>query len=31
MHLREIPECQTWNLQLSNAWMESLDYRFFRV
>ena len=31
VHLREIPECQTWNLQLSNAWMESLDYRFFRV
>jgi hypothetical protein len=31
VHLREIPECQTWNLQISNAWMQSLDYRFFRV
>ena len=25
------PECQTWNLQLSNYWMQSLDYRFFTV
>jgi hypothetical protein len=31
VHLRDIPECQTWNLQMSNAWMESLDYRFFRA
>ncbi len=23
----EIPECQTWNFQLDNWWMESLDYR----
>ena len=22
-----IPECQTWNFQLNNYWMESLDYR----
>ncbi len=22
----EIPECQTWNFQLDNWWMESLDY-----
>jgi hypothetical protein len=27
----DIPECQTWNLQLSNYWMQSLDYRFFRT
>lgn len=26
---RDIPECETWNLQLSNYWMQSLDYRFF--
>ncbi|MEZ4281882.1 MAG: DUF1214 domain-containing protein [Myxococcota bacterium] len=26
-----LPECQTWNLQLSNFWMESLDHRFFNV
>jgi hypothetical protein len=31
VHLREIPECQTWNLQISNSWMQSLDYRFFPV
>ncbi len=31
IHLRDIPECQTWNFQLSNAWMESLDFRFFPV
>lgn len=26
-----LPECQTWNLQLSNYWMESLEHRFFDV
>jgi hypothetical protein len=31
VHLRDIPKCQTWNLQISNAWMQSLDYRFFRI
>lgn len=31
IHLVDIPECQTWNFQLSNAWMESLDFRFFRI
>jgi hypothetical protein len=25
------PECQTWNFQLDNWWMESLDYRFHPV
>ena len=29
--LRDIPECETWNLQLSNYWMESLEHRFFDV
>ncbi|QFU75897.1 DUF1214 domain-containing protein [Halioglobus maricola] len=27
----EIPECQTWNFQLNNWWMESLDYRHHRI
>lgn len=26
-----IPECQTWNFQLDNWWMESLDYRYHRI
>ena len=25
------PECTTWNLQISNYWMESLDYRYHRI
>ena len=25
------PECKAWNFQLSNFWMESLDYRFHRI
>jgi len=25
------PECTTWNLQLSNFWMESLDFRHHRI
>jgi hypothetical protein len=25
------PECDTWNFQLNNYWMESLDYRYFPV
>jgi hypothetical protein len=31
VELRDIPECQTWNLQLSNSAMQSLDFRFFRI
>jgi hypothetical protein len=26
-----IPECQTWNFQLDNYWLESLDYRFHKI
>jgi hypothetical protein len=26
-----IPECATWNLQISNYWMESLDYRYLKI
>jgi hypothetical protein len=25
------PECDFWNFQLANWWMESLDYRFHKV
>lgn len=25
------PDCDTWNFQLNNYWMESLDYRFFNI
>ncbi len=25
------PECETWNLQVGNFWMESLDYRYHRI
>lgn len=28
---KNIPECQTWNFQLDNWWMESLDYRYHRI
>jgi hypothetical protein len=31
VHLTDIPECETWNLQLSDYWMESLEFRFFDV
>jgi len=26
-----VPQCVTWNFQLDNYWMESLDYRFARI
>ena len=25
------PDCTTWNLQIGNFWMESLDYRYHRI
>ncbi len=31
LHAKKIPECQTWNFQLDNWWMESLDYRYHTV
>lgn len=27
----DIPECETWNFQLDNWWMESLDYRHHTI
>lgn len=27
----QIPQCQTWNFQLNNWWMESLDYRHHTI
>jgi hypothetical protein len=25
------PECESWNFQLNNYWMESLDYRYYNI
>ena len=31
IHAPKIPECTTWNFQLNNYWLESMDYRFLNV
>ena len=31
VHIKGLPECQTWNLQLSDFWMEALEFRFFDI
>jgi hypothetical protein len=31
IHAAKIPQCRTWNFQLSNFWMESLDYRYYPI
>ncbi len=28
---KKIPSCKTWNFQLSNYWMESLDHRYYCI
>ena len=29
--ITDIPECEYWNFQLENYWMESLDYRHYPI
>lgn len=31
VEVERIPECENWNLQVCNYWMESLDYRYHRI
>lgn len=31
IELPRVPACEYWNLQINNYWMESLDYRYFRI
>jgi hypothetical protein len=31
INVARVPECRYWNLQVSNYWMESLDYRYHRI
>ena len=31
IEISHIPPCKTWNIQIDNYWMESLDYRYHRV
>lgn len=29
--IERIPDCDNWNIQLNNYWMESLDYRYHQI
>lgn len=29
--VNSLPQCRSWNFQLSNFWLESLDYRYHKV
>ena len=29
--VERVPECDFWNVQVNNYWMESLDYRYHRI
>ncbi len=31
IEVNPLPECRTWNFQLSNFWLESLDYRYYTI
>lgn len=31
IEVEKVPECDFWNLQINNYWMESLDYRHHRI
>ena len=31
IEISHIPPCKTWNIQIDNYWMESLDYRYERI
>lgn len=31
IHAKIIPNCKSWNFQLSNFWLESLDYRYYKI
>ena len=31
VEVARIPDCRSWNLQVDNYWMESLDYRYLQI
>ena len=31
VEVEDIPDCENWNLQVDNYWMESLDYRYHKI
>jgi hypothetical protein len=31
VEVEQLPECDFWNFQVDNYWMESLDYRYHRI